>query len=112
MNDQYTEEFLNGNPTRSEVNQYMNNLFMTINNSVGIYQGYMVSALVRTLNTHLSAHNINLDVDKFIQDYLETNMEMAKVANEKMREMEAAEREESGEPAPTEETTPPEISLL
>jgi hypothetical protein len=109
--EQYSEEFLSGNPTRAEVNQYMNNVYMAVNNSVGLYQGYMVSALVDTLVASLNAAGITLDREQFMKDFLVKNGELAQLANEKMKEMAAGEAEE---PAPAARPTPPtpEIKLV
>lgn len=107
--EQYSEEFLSGNPTRAEVNQYMNNVYMAVNNSVGLYQGYMVSALVDTLVGSLAASGVTLDREQFMKDFLTKNGELAKLANEKMREMTT---EGTEEPAPQPSIPTPEIKLV
>ena len=108
--EQYSEEFLSGNPTRAEVNQYMNNVYMAVNNSVGLYQGYMVSALVDTLVASLNTAGITLDREQFMKDFLIKNGELAQLANEKMKEM--ASQAEEPTPAAKPTAPAPEIKLV
>ena len=107
----YSEEFLSAHPTRAEVNQYMNNVYMAVNNSVGLYQGYMVSALVDTLVASLNTAGITLDREQFMKDFLVKNGELAQLANEKMKEMAEAE-EPASATAPKPAAPAPEIKLV
>lgn len=108
---EYSEDFLKGSPTREEVNQYMNNVYMAVNNSVGLYQGYMVSALVDTLVDTLATNGITIEKEKFMAEFLRRNGEFAKIANDKMREMSDEDMLSSdSQPVPVVPT--PEIKLI
>jgi hypothetical protein len=110
---EYSEDFLKGSPTREEVNQYMNNVYMAVNNSVGLYQGYMVSALVDTLIDTLAANGIAIEKDKFMAEFLRRNGEFAKIANEKMREMSDEDLiSPDAQPMPAPSVPAPEIKLI
>lgn len=108
---EYSEDFLKGSPTREEVNQYMNNVYMAVNNSVGLYQGYMVSALVDTLVDTLATNGITIEKEKFMAEFLRRNGEFAKIANDKMREM-SDEDMLSADPQPVPVVPTPEIKLI
>ena len=108
---EYSEDFLKGSPSREEVNQYMNNVYMAVNNSVGLYQGYMVSALVDTLVDTLAANGMTIEKEKFMAEFLRRNGEFAKIANDKMREM-SDEDMLSADPQPVPVVPTPEIKLI
>ena len=87
--DLNNEDFMAGHPTRDEVNKYMNNLFMMINNNFGIFQGYTVAALSATIVDYLKEMGSSLTLEDFTKRFSEHNTKIIKEAEEKMKEMQA-----------------------
>jgi hypothetical protein len=83
------EDFMAGNPTRDEVNKYMNNLFMMINNNFGVFQGYTVAALSATIVDFLKEMGSSIGIEEFTKRFAEHNTKIIKDAEEKMKEMQA-----------------------
>ncbi|NDB82109.1 MAG: hypothetical protein EB127_05110 [Alphaproteobacteria bacterium] len=84
-----SEDFMAGTPTREEVNKYMNNLFMMINNNFGIFQGYTIAAISATMVDYLSALGSSVTLEEFTKTFSEHNTRIIKEAEEKMKAMQA-----------------------
>ena len=107
-----TEDFMAGNPTRDEVNKYMNNLFMMINNNFGVFQGYTVAALSATIVDFLKEMGSSTTIEEFTKRFTEHNTKIIKEAEEKMKEMQAhADKAAAPAEAPAEATTSKEVDI-
>jgi hypothetical protein len=106
------EDFMAGNPTRDEVNKYMNNLFMMINNNFGVFQGYTVAALSATIVDFLKEMGSSVGLEEFTKRFGEHNTKIIKEAEEKMKEMQAhADKAAATTVAPTEAATSKEVDI-
>jgi predicted HAD superfamily phosphohydrolase len=83
------EDFMAGNPTRDEVNKYMNNLFMMINNNFGVFQGYTIAAISATIVDYLKEAGSSVTLQEFTERFSEHNAKVIKEAEERMKEMQA-----------------------
>ena len=84
MTEEQMQAFMEGSPSRQEVNKYMNNLYMTINGSFGMFQGYTVASIAMALKDTLAEHSITLDKDDFIKRFFEANQALLKEASESL----------------------------
>lgn len=106
------EDFMAGNPTRDEVNKYMNNLFMMINNNFGVFQGYTVAALSATIVDFLKEMGSSTTIEEFTKRFAEHNTKIIKDAEEKMKEMQAhADKAAAPAEAPAEAATSKEVDI-
>lgn len=110
MTEEEMKQFLDGNPTRQEVNQYMNNLFMSINNSFGMYQGYLVASLMRTLVEEFAKHKIELNGEELLTKFAQHNQSLVKEAQAQLaKNAEQAAAEIKAAPADEPKTVNVEI---
>lgn len=89
MTVEETAKFMQDHPTREEVNKYMNNLFLAINNSIGVFQGYTSHALAITMSEYLAKAGVEVSVEDFLRTLTEHNMKVVKDAQESMKQAEA-----------------------
>jgi hypothetical protein len=88
------EAFMKASPTREEVNRYMNNLYMAVNNSFGMYQGYTIMALAMTIKDYFAKFNLEVDKDEFVKIFFEHNQQLLKEATEALMQAKGAPAEE------------------
>lgn len=88
MTAEETERFLKETPSREEVNKYMNNLFMAINNSIGVFQGYTSHALALTMSDYFAKLNLEVSPEDFLKRFTEHNIKIVQDAQEKMKQAE------------------------
>lgn len=105
MTEEQMQEFLAEAPTRQEVNQYMNNLFMSINNSFGMYQGYLVASLVRTLVEEFAKHKIELNGEELLTKFAQHNQSLIKEAQAQLAKNAEKAAEEIKAAPPEEQKT-------
>lgn len=82
-----SEAFMSESPTRAEVNQYLNNLFMAVNNSVGVFHATSMTALTSVLATELAALGANITGEDLLNRVTEENIRIVKQTQEKMKEV-------------------------
>jgi len=98
------ELFMKGTPNREEVNRYMNNLYMAVNNSFGMYQGYTIMAIATTMKEYFTKFNIEIDSEEFIKIFFEHNQKLLKEAAEAISQA-------KGAPAPTSPSPETEVDV-
>lgn len=99
MSEEEMKEFMAAQPSREEVNKYMNNMFASINNSFGVFQGYTVAALGMTTISYLKAAGVEVTIEDFMATFFENNKSVIEQATAAMKAAgEAAETAEA-EPA-------------
>jgi hypothetical protein len=107
-----SEDFMAGHPTRDEVNKYMNNLFMMINNNFGVFQGYTVAAISATIVDFLKEMGSSITTEDFTKRFTEHNAKIIKEAEEKMKEMQAhADKSATVTPPPKPAATDKEVDI-
>lgn len=85
MSEEDLKVFMASSPTREEVNKYMNNLFTAVNNSVGVFQGYLVTAMASTTVEYLQELGAKVTIEEFLNKFTENNMKVIKEAQEQMK---------------------------
>jgi hypothetical protein len=90
MSEEQLKTYMSTSPDREEVNRYLNNLYMTINNSFGMFQGYMITSLAQAITEELAEKNITIDKEAFIKRFFTINQDLMKQALESIN----AEEEE------------------
>ncbi len=95
MSEEDLKIFMASAPTREEVNKYMNNLFAAVNNSVGVFQGYLVTAMASTAVEYLQELGSKVTIEEFLAKFTENNMKVIKEAQEQMKTIQ--EKINSGE---------------
>lgn len=95
MSEEDLKVFMASAPTREEVNKYMNNLFAAVNNSVGVFQGYLVTAMATTAVHYLQELGSKVTIEDFITKFTENNMKIIQDAQEQMKAMQ--EKAQNGE---------------
>lgn len=88
MTPEQTQAFMAGSPSREEVNQYMNNLFIAVNNNFGVFQGYMINSLATITAEYLIKAGVNVTVKEFIDKFSEHNSAILKEAQDRMAKVE------------------------
>jgi hypothetical protein len=83
-----SEDFLKGSPTREELNNYLNNVFMAVTNNFGVFQGYTVAALAATITECLAPLGSKITPEEFSTKFAEHNAKIIKQAETQMKEME------------------------
>jgi hypothetical protein len=89
MSEEDLKVFMSSSPTREEVNKYMNNLFTAVNNSVGVFQGYLVTAMASTNVEYLQELGSKVTIEEFLNRFTENNMKVIKEAQEQMKAVQA-----------------------
>jgi len=95
MSPEDLKVFMASAPTREEVNKYMNNLFSAVNNSVGVFQGYMVTAIATTATEYLQELGSKVTAEDFLKKFTENNMKIIQEAQEQIKQVQ--EKIQSGE---------------
>lgn len=85
MSEEDLKVFMASAPTREEVNKYMNNLFVAVNNSVGVFQGYLVTAMATTAVGYLQELGSKVTIEEFLSKFTENNMKVIQEAQEQMK---------------------------
>ena len=103
MSKEELEVYMATSPDREEVNRYLNNLYMTINNSFGMFQGYMITSLAQAITEELAEKNITINKEEFVQRFFRINQDLMREALEginseeksivEMRENKSSDRE-------------------
>jgi len=99
MNEEEMREFMAAQPSREEVNKYMNNMFASINNSFGVFQGYTVAALGMTTISYLNDAGIEVTIEDFMAKFFENNKLVIEQASAAMKAAAEANQAEQAEPA-------------
>ena len=110
MSTEEMQAFMAGHPSRQEVNKYMNNLYMTINGSFGMFQGYTVAAFSMALKDILAEHSITIDKDDLIRRFFEANQALLKEAAEQLQ-IANADQAASPDGQSTESSTDREVDI-
>ena len=100
MTPEQTEAFMAGNPSREEVNQYMNNLFIAVNNNFGVFQGYMINSLATITTDYLVKAGVEVTVKEFIDKFSEHNASIIKEAQDRIAKVDEEVRKNSAPSAP------------
>lgn len=85
MSEEDLKVFMASAPTREEVNKYMNNLFVAVNNSVGVFQGYLVTAMATTAVGYLQELGSKVTIEEFLSKFTENNVKVIQEAQEQMK---------------------------
>jgi hypothetical protein len=99
MNEQEMKDFMAAQPSREEVNKYMNNMFASINNSFGVFQGYTVAALGLTTISYLKDAGVDVTLDQFMAKFFENNKAVIEQATATMQAAAEANQADGTEPA-------------
>lgn len=110
MSTEQTEAFMAASPSREEVNQYMNNLFIAVNNNFGLFQGYMINSLATVTTEYLSKAGIEVTAKEFIDRFSEHNGAIIKDAQERMIKAEEEARKTTA-PAQSDDTAKKEVDI-
>mgnify|MGYP007090487381 CR=1 FL=1 len=85
MTEEDLKVFMASAPTREEVNKYMNNLFAAVNNSVGVFQGYLITSMATTAVSYLQELGSKVTTEEFLAKFTENNMKIIQEAQEQMK---------------------------
>lgn len=113
MSEEMTPEFMQGNPTREEVNKYMNNLFAAVQNSFGVFQGYTITALAKTITEKFEKVGLTVTPEEFLKEFSEHNAKIIQEAQQKLEELhKQAQTNMKAAQAEPEEDTEVDVSVL
>ena len=99
-NPEAEEAHMQGTPTRAEVNQYLNNLFMTINNNIGVFHATNLAAITTILAKELNALGSEVTAEGLLKAVVEESVSVLKKAQENMA---ASDPEQSASPTSSRE---------
>jgi hypothetical protein len=91
MSEEDLKNFMQSSPSREEVNKYLNNMFMSVNNSFGIFQGYMIASIGLTLKEYFEQTNVHFELEDFMKRFFEHNKKVIEQALEASKSNAAAE---------------------
>jgi hypothetical protein len=87
MNPEQSESFMSDSHSRAEVNQYLNTLFLAVNNSIGVFHATSMTALTSVLATELAALGANITGEELLTRVTEENIRIVKETQERMKEV-------------------------
>ena len=86
MTEEQTESFMKEHPTRGEVNQYLNNLFIAVNNSIGVFHATNMAALASVLATQLSERGASVTSEDLLKMITEESIKLVREAQANMQQ--------------------------
>ena len=69
------------------MNQYLNNLFVAVNNSIGVFHATSMTALTTVLATELAAVGAKITGEELLTRVTEENIRIVKETQERMKEV-------------------------
>lgn len=109
MNEEELKAFMNGTPSRDEVNRYLNNVYMTINNALGAMQGNAIAALSATVVSTMQEAGLKVDLEAFMKKFGEESIKNIEQIQKRITEDSAPQDTEVAE---TEDAKEVDVSMF
>ena len=86
MSEEDLKAFMSGHPTRDEVNRYLNNVYMSINNAFGAMQGNSIASLAATVVSTMQEAGLKVELETFMKKFADESIKNIEQIQKKMSE--------------------------